>query len=113
MHGLPRGLPHEGAIGEDPLKTGSADCIQCRECAGSARRRRSPFPPLFPGWANIPAPISPAGGFVYSVGGGLTLGFLSLRTPFTSLQGRRQLIRPPGALPETAFLRTCIRCGNA
>jgi MauM/NapG family ferredoxin protein len=51
-------------------------------------------------------------GFVYSLGGGLVLGFLSLRTPFTSLQGRQQLIRPPGTLPETEFLRTCIRCGE-
>ena len=101
-----------GAIGEDPLKTGSADCIQCRECAGICPQKAISFPASFSGVGEYSGPDLSRRGFVYSVGGGLTLGFLSLRTPFTSLQGRRQLIRPPGALPETAFLRTCIRCGE-
>ncbi|MDO9228998.1 MAG: 4Fe-4S dicluster domain-containing protein, partial [Syntrophales bacterium] len=101
-----------GAIGEDPLKTGSADCIQCRECAGICPQKAISFPASFSGVGEYSGPDLSRRGFVYSIGGGLTLGFLSLRTPFTSLQGRRQLIRPPGALPETAFLRTCIRCGE-
>ncbi|MBU4370642.1 MAG: 4Fe-4S binding protein [Proteobacteria bacterium] len=101
-----------GAIGEDPFKTVSADCIQCRECAGICPQKAISYPASFSGVGEYSGPDLSRRGFVYSVGGGLTLGFLSLRTPFTSLQGRRQLIRPPGALPETAFLRTCIRCGE-
>jgi ferredoxin len=34
------------------------------------------------------------------------------RTPFTRLQGKRQLIRPPGAIPGTDFMRTCVRCAE-
>jgi len=101
-----------GAIGEDPFIAGAADCIQCRECALICPQKAISFPASFPGVREVSGLDLSRRGFVYSVGGGLTLGFLSLRTPFTSLQGRRKLIRPPGALPETAFLRTCIRCGE-
>ena len=30
----------------------------------------------------------------------------------THLPGEKALLRPPGALPEAAFLETCLRCGN-
>ncbi len=101
-----------GAIGEDPFKTKSTDCIQCRECAELCRQEAISFPASFSGVGEYSGLDLSRRGFVYSVGGGLTLGFLSLRTPFTPLQGKRQIIRPPGALPESAFLRTCIRCGE-
>ena len=51
-------------------------------------------------------------GFIYSLAGGLGIGFLATQTPFTLRQSKYQLIRPPGAIPETEFLRTCIRCGE-
>jgi len=51
-------------------------------------------------------------GFMYSLAGGLGIGFLATQTPFTLRQSKYQLIRPPGAIPETEFLRTCIRCGE-
>jgi ferredoxin-type protein NapF len=101
-----------GAIAEDPFKTLSAECIQCRECARICPQKAISFPASFPGLGEYDRLDLSRRGFVYSFGGGLTLGYLSLRTPFVPLQGRRQLIRPPGALPETAFLRTCIRCGE-
>ncbi|MHB8090520.1 MAG: 4Fe-4S dicluster domain-containing protein [Syntrophales bacterium] len=101
-----------GAIKEDPLQTASADCIQCRECATICPQQAISFPASFSGMGEYSGFALSRRGFVCSVGGGLALGFLSLRTPFTALQGKRPLIRPPGALPETAFLRTCIRCGE-
>jgi MauM/NapG family ferredoxin protein len=51
-------------------------------------------------------------GFIYSLAGGLGIGFLAIQTPFTLRQSKHQLVRPPGAIPESEFLRTCIRCGE-
>jgi ferredoxin-type protein NapF len=101
-----------GAIGEDPLATRTPECIQCRECAEICPQKAISFPVSFPGMGEYSGLDLSRRGFVASLSGGLAFGFLSLRTPFTLLQGRRQLIRPPGALPETEFLRTCIRCGE-
>jgi ferredoxin-type protein NapF len=100
------------AIGVDPLETRFADCIQCRDCAGICPQKGISFPASLAGMGEYSRFDLSRRALVYSAGCGLTLGFLSLRTPFTPLQGRQPLIRPPGALPETAFLRTCIRCGE-
>lgn len=101
-----------GAIGEDPLKTASADCIQCRECARICPEKAIAFPAALPGMGEYSGFDLSRRGFVSSVGGGLTLGFLSIQTPFAALQGKKELIRPPGAIPESAFLKSCIRCGE-
>jgi polyferredoxin len=101
-----------GAIDEDPLKTRSAECIQCRTCARICPEKAIAFPASLTGVGEYSRPDISRRGFVASLAGGAACGFIATRTPFTLLEGKRQLIRPPGAIPETEFLRTCIRCGE-
>jgi len=103
-----------GAIPENPRGTQLAECIQCRTCANVCPQDAIRFPASFPvsmGGEYSSFSLSRRG-FFYSLAGGLTTGFLAARSPFTLIQGKVQLIRPPGAIPETEFLRTCIRCGE-
>jgi len=103
-----------GAIEQNPRRTRLPECIQCRTCARVCPQGAVTFPasPSFSvGGEYSPVDLSRRG-FLYSLTGGLALGFLSDRTPFTPLQSKHQLIRPPGAIPEAEFLRTCIRCGE-
>jgi len=101
-----------GAIGDDPVKTLAAECIQCRRCADICPQKAISFSPSLAGTGEYDRFSLTRRGALWSLGGGLALGFLSLRTPAALLAGKRQLIRPPGALPEGEFLRTCIRCGE-
>lgn len=100
-----------GAIGGDPGETDRRECIQCRRCADLCPAGAVSFPSALAGVGEYGRPNLSRRGFVAALGGGLTAGFVTLKTPFAALAGRRQLIRPPGALPEAEFLRTCIRCG--
>jgi ferredoxin len=107
-----------GAIEEDPRKTRLPECIQCRQCSKVCPQEAVSFPALSStirarqlGGEYSRVDLSRRG-FLYSFSGGLTAAFLLDRTPFTPVRGKHQLVRPPGALPEDEFLRTCIRCGE-
>ncbi|MEW6332771.1 MAG: 4Fe-4S binding protein, partial [Thermodesulfobacteriota bacterium] len=100
-----------GAIDEDPVRTRGPECIQCRTCAAVCPEKAITFPAAFSGIGEYSRIEMSRRGFVASLAGGAGFGFVALQSPFTLLQGKRQLIRPPGALPEIEFLRTCIRCG--
>jgi ferredoxin len=107
-----------GAIEEDPKKTRLPECIQCRQCSKVCPKEAVSFPALRStirdrqlGGEYSRVDLSRRG-FLYSFTGGLTAAFLIDRTPFTPVQGKHQLVRPPGALPEEEFQRTCIRCGE-
>jgi polyferredoxin len=107
-----------GAIEEDPKKTRLSECIQCRKCSQVCPQQAVSFPALPStvqtrqlGGEYSRVDLSRRG-FIYSFSGGLAAAFLTDRTPFTPVRGKHQLVRPPGALPEDEFLRTCIRCGE-
>ena len=101
-----------GAIAEDPRETRLAECIQCRTCAEVCPQNAITFPPSISLGGEYSKVDFSRRGFLTSLAGGLGVGFLAMQTPFTLKQGKHQLIRPPGAIPETEFLRTCIRCGE-
>jgi len=107
-----------GAIEEDPKKTRLPECIQCRNCSQVCPQEAVSFPALPStirgrqlGGEYSRVDLSRRG-FLYSFSGGLTAAFLMDRSPFTPVRGKHQMVRPPGALPEDEFLRTCIRCGE-
>jgi len=101
-----------GAIPEDPKKTFSPECIQCLNCEKVCAKEAISFSSSVSIGGEYPTVNLSRRGFFFSLTGGLTLGLLGSQTPFASLQGKQPFIRPPGALPEVDFLRTCIRCGE-
>ena len=101
-----------GAVGEDPRGTRLPECIQCRTCAKVCPQNAITFPASLSLGGEYSKVDFSRRGFVYSLAGGLGAGFLAMQTPFALKQSKHQLIRPPGAIPETEFLRTCIRCGE-
>ncbi len=100
------------AIAEDPRGTRLPECIQCRTCAKVCPQKAITFPISLSLGGEYSKLDFSRRGFLYSLAGGLGVGFLAMQTPFVLKQGKHQLIRPPGAIPETEFLRTCIRCGE-
>lgn len=100
------------AILENPKTTRLPECIQCRTCARVCPQNAITFPASLSLGGEYSKIDLSRRGFVYSMAGGLGIGFLSLQTPFTLRQSKLQLIRAPGAIPESEFLRTCIRCGE-
>lgn len=99
-----------GAVGEDVLETEAAECIRCLDCRAVCPERAVRFP-----WR--PAP---AGDRVVDVSRRSVLTSLGLGLAAVPLLGTepsrkvmdRRVIRPPGALPEQAFLARCTRCGE-
>ncbi len=101
-----------GAVTENPRGTHLAECIQCHTCDKVCPQKAITFPASYSLGGEYSKIDFSRRGFFYSLAGGLAVGFLATKTPFTLRQSKVQLIRPPGAIPESEFLRTCIRCGE-
>src|SRR4030043_444231 len=101
-----------GAVTENPRGTRVPECIQCRTCVKVCPQNAITFPASLSLGGEYSKVDFSRRGFVYSLAGGLAVGFVAPQTPFSLRQSKFQLIRPPGAIPETEFLRTCIRCGE-
>jgi polyferredoxin len=104
--------PMGAAMDEGGTRLG--ECIQCRTCVAACPQDVVAFP-VSPQLLSAREPARPdlsRRGFLYSAAGGVGLGFVVKQSPFTPLQNKAQLVRPPGALPEEEFLTTCIRCGE-
>ncbi len=100
------------AIKKNPRRTVQSECVGCLTCAEVCPENVVSF-----AWIKGPKKKYSSEvnlsrrGFVYSIGGALSLAFLG-RTHPVEAQKHGRLLRPPGALPDRWFNNTCIRCGE-
>ncbi len=110
--GCPAGAIHEGGDGTD-----RSECLVCRRCAQVCPEQAVRFAFAREGAsADTAGPDLSRRAFVSSTASGLAVGAVlatGLLHPTRSRSRRsRDLIRPPGALPEPEFLSRCVRCGE-
>ncbi|MBI4773293.1 MAG: 4Fe-4S binding protein [Deltaproteobacteria bacterium] len=107
-----------GAISNEPQRTAHSECIVCLKCMEVCPENAVSFRWTFE--KNAAPAVDPGKRrLVLSGCAGLAAGLL-LKTNVGSVQGsakdlvisRVRILRPPGALPEEAFLDRCVRCGE-
>lgn len=114
-----------GAISEDPRATLHGECVTCQLCVELCPVQAIRFVPVAP-WRASAEPHRPESAFAPSRrlflwsglagAGGALAAMTELHSPFVPLgkgtAAPNNVIRPPGALPETDFLARCVRCGE-
>lgn len=102
------------AIAEDPRKTAQSECIGCRICDRVCPENVVRFVRVRGGRNEYRSKVDfSRRGFIYAAGIALALPFLARTNPARArIERKTRLLRPPGALPEKWFNRTCIRCGE-
>ena len=98
-----------GAIQTDFVSTKHAECINCMDCQAICPAKAIRFEFVK---KPKPSPVDISRRRVLGAGvtGLFTLGLV--RTGFQNPVRKGQVVRPPGALPESAFLDRCVRCGE-
>ncbi|MFP4587864.1 MAG: 4Fe-4S binding protein [Desulfohalobiaceae bacterium] len=105
------------AISHEPTQTRYQECISCQKCVKICPERAVYFAAA-PG-STAPEPFLPGRRqALQALGLGAAVSFLGHRGLFeywpTKDKGQitpPDLVRPPGAVPETEFLNQCLRCG--
>jgi len=98
-----------GAINADFISTRHTECINCMDCQAVCPAGAVRF-----GFVKKPETASVDLSKRRLLGAGFT-GFLALglfKTGYQDPVRRGKAIRPPGSLPENAFLDRCVRCGE-
>lgn len=100
------------AIEETPEKSGAEECILCNGCSNICPQGAIHF--------GISKHNTDEAGtklrltrrsLVMSAGTGVLAAFSIKLSPHGKIENSR-LIRPPGAVPEDAFLKQCVKCGE-
>ena len=99
-----------GAIPEDEKFTRSSECIVCMTCSKVCHVDAVSFPMLPKSDANEKVEVGRRL-FLGSAAAGLASGFFLEISPFQKIR-LDSALRPPGSLPESEFLETCVRCGQ-
>jgi len=90
----------------------SAECLLCMNCIGDCRHDVMGYH-LYPSAAGeIAAPDMSRREMVAALASGLAVAPLARLTGLTAAAWNPSVVRPPGALPESEFLRRCIKCGQ-
>ena len=101
----------EGAC-EPSARIRIAECLLCMNCLDECRHGVLGFTASPPVDGEIPSPDFSRRGFVLSLAAGL------VSIPMFRIDGSMgtnwnpMLVRPPGSLAETDFLKRCIKCGQ-
>ena len=85
-----------GAIPEDPKTSHLPECIQCRTCVKVCPQNAITFPASLSVGGEYSGIDFSRRGFFYSLAGGLGVGFLAARTPFTLCRANTSLSGPRG-----------------
>jgi MauM/NapG family ferredoxin protein len=101
------------AIMDDPQKTAAEECIQCLRCKKICPQSAISFQVnVKQSSENFHSAFNLSKrGFLISIGAGALTALNLKASPFSRVADAR-LIRPPGSLPEDAFLEKCVRCSE-
>jgi polyferredoxin len=101
--------PTRAIDADNPKKTSTAECILCGKCAKSARKCTS-IGFSRPQHHEIQGPDLTRRHVLAGVLGAVVV--LPRVKPSVIISPGNELLRPPGSLPEQAFLSRCIACGE-
>jgi len=90
----------------------SAECLLCMNCIGDCHHDVMGYHRYPSAAGEISTPDLSRRGVVTALASGLAAAPLASLAGLTGAAWNPDLVRPPGALAEKAFLRRCIKCGQ-